>query len=320
MGSYIIRRLGLIIPTLLIVTMIVFLSLRFIPGNIVEVIASQLPTEGDVSFEDLKIQIEKELGLDKPIYTQYGIWLGRVVRGDLGESLWSNTPVIDDIKHAVPISAELGIIAILVGLVTAVPIGIYSALRQDTVGDYIARTVAITFIALPSFWIGTIVIVYPSIWWNWMPALEYIPITKDFAGNIVQFIIPGAILGLVLSGTTMRMTRTMMLEVLRQDYIRTAWSKGLRERTVVIRHAVKNALIPVVTTIGLMIPVLVGGTVVLEQIFSLPGLGRLLIESLQKRDYPIVSGINIALAAFILVINLLVDMTYSYLDPRIRYK
>ena len=182
------------------------------------------------------------------------------------------------------------------------------------------RTIAVLAISLPSFWIATMVIVYPAIWWNWSPSMEYIPFLQDPGGNLLQFILPAAIMGMVMSGTTMRMTRTMMLEVLRQDYIRTAWSKGLRERTIVVRHALKNALMPVVTIVGMMVPVLIGGSVILEQIFALPGVGRWVLEAINMRDYPIISGINLVIATVVLACNLLVDMTYAWMDPRIRYR
>jgi peptide/nickel transport system permease protein len=200
------------------------------------------------------------------------------------------------------------------------PIGIYTAIRQDTAGDYIGRSIAILAICLPSFWLATLIIVFPSIWWGWSPPVEYIPIREDVRGNIAQFLVPGLLMGMLLSGTTMRMTRTMMLEVLRQDYIRTAWSKGLAERVVVLRHALKNALIPVVSMVGLLLPVMIAGAVVIETIFSLPGVGLLLIEALNKRDYPVISGVNIMIATFVLVINLLVDLTYGWLDPRVQYR
>jgi len=202
----------------------------------------------------------------------------------------------------------------------ALPIGIWSAIRQDTWGDYAGRTFAILAISLPGFWLATMVIVYPSIWWGWSPSMEYIPFTKDPMGNFIQFIIPAVILGLVFSGGTMRMIRTMMLEVLRQDYIRTAWSKGLNERTVIMRHALKNALIPVVTIVGAQLPILVGGAVVEEQIFALPGVGRYLIDAINRRDYPIISGVNLIIATVILFSNLLIDLIYAWLDPRIQYQ
>jgi len=243
-----------------------------------------------------------------------------ILQGNLGVSLWDERPILGEIGDKIPISLELGIIAILTGLIIAFPIGIYSAIRQDTIGDYIGRSFAIFCMAVPGFWLGTMVVVFPSVWWGWTPSPVYIPITENFGGNLVQFIIPGILMGMVMSGVTMRMTRTMMLEVLRQDYIRTAWSKGLRERVVVIRHALKNAMIPVITIVGLQLPIVIGGTVIMERIFNLPGMGRYMIDALVARDYPIVSGVNVMMASVILMANLLVDLTYGWLDPRIRYR
>jgi peptide/nickel transport system permease protein len=318
MRSYILRRLLLLIPTLFLVTLIVFFSVRFIPGSIVDLMTSQLSASGGEVIQ--KADIEAILGLDKPVYIQYFNWMGHAVRGDLGESLWQGRDITSDIISKIPISLELGFLAILTGLCISLPIGIYSAIRQDTMGDYIGRSIAILFIAIPSFWLGTMVVVFPSSWWGWSPAVQYYPITENLGANLVQFIIPAVIMGMVMSGTSMRMTRTMMLEVLRQDYIRTAWSKGLRERVVVIRHAMRNALIPVVTIIGMQIPVLIGGSVIMETIFNLPGMGRFMIDALNRRDYPIISGINLVMASVILCVNLTVDLTYSLLDPRIRYR
>ena len=316
MSGFLIRRLLLIIPTLLVVTIIVFLLIRLIPGSIIDLMAAQ-----SIGDSALNVQLVKEkLGLDVPIYTQYGRWIWGVFQGDLGKSMWTNRPVTQILTERLPVSLELGIMAIIIGLIIALPIGIYSAMRQDTAGDYIGRTFAILCIALPSFWLGTIVVVLPSVWWGWSPSLNYVSFVKNPLGNLEAFIIPAIILGMTMSGVTMRMTRTMMLEVLRQDYIRTAWSKGLTERTIVTRHAMKNAFIPVVTIIGLQLPVLIGGSVVLEQIFTLPGIGMLLIESITKRDYTIVSGVNLVMAAFVLIINLAVDVTYAYLDPRVHYR
>jgi len=334
MRDYIIRRLILMIPTLFLVTIIVFFSIRFIPGDIVDIMVAEMAQEagagGGGEIEMTARQIRHLLGLDVPVHIQYGRWLGvwphedgtihGAIQGDLGLTLWKRRPVTEEIFTRMPVSFELGMLAMITALLIAIPIGTYSAIRQDTRGDYIGRTIAILCISLPSFWLGTMVIVYPSVWWGWMPAVEYIPLVKDPLGNLVQFIIPGAILGMVLSGNTMRMTRTMMLEVLRQDYIRTAWAKGLTERTVIMRHALKNALIPVVTIVGLLLPVLIGGSVVLEQIFALPGVGWLLITSLNQRDYPIISGINLVLATFVLGLNLVIDLTYGWLDPRVQYR
>ncbi len=314
MRAYLIRRLLLVIPTLFLVTIFVFLLVRFIPGNVIDLMLADNPTGSELTREELL----HSLGLDLPIHIQYAKWITNVVRGDLGESLWTNRSITADIISRLPISMELGAFAILTALLIAIPIGVYSAMRQDTWGDYAGRTVAILCISLPAFWVGTMVIVYASVWLNWSPAVGYIPITKDVLGNLLQFVIPGFIMGMVMSGSTMRMTRTMMLEVLKQDYIRTAWSKGLGERTVIIRHAMKNALMPVVTIVGMMLPVLIGGSVILEQIFALPGIGRFLIDALNRRDYPVISGINLVMATFVLAMNIIVDVSYGYLDPRVK--
>ena len=320
MRTYIIRRLILIIPTLFFVTLILFFMIRLIPGDTVSLMVSEHLTYSTESSEELLTKIRHELGLDIPIHLQYGQWLWGVLQGDLGKSLWSGINVISVIAQRWPISFELGILAIVVGLLISLPIGIYSAIRQDTIGDYIVRSFAITGIALPTFWTGTMVMIFPSLWWKWSPVLEYIPFLENPLQNLGQFIIPSIILGMALSGTTMRMTRTMMLEVLRQDYIRTAWSKGLKERVVILRHALKNALIPIVTIVGFQVPMLIGGSVVLESIFNLPGVGALLIQLINNRDYPMLAGVNLLIATLVLLINLAVDITYSYIDPRIHYK
>jgi peptide/nickel transport system permease protein len=320
------------IPTLFLVTIIIFTAVRFIPGNVIEIMVSEMAGDSDVAgvAELTAESLRKALGFDVPIHIQYLRWLGVIpnvdgtfsglVEGNLGRSLWTDRSVAEEIIKRVPVTVELAVLAVTIAVLFALPIGTFSAIRQDTWGDYGGRTIAILAISLPSFWLGTLVIVYPSVWWGWSPSMEYIPIVEDVLGNLQLFIIPGLITGLVFSGTTMRMTRTMMLEVLRQDYIRTAWAKGLTERTIIIRHAMKNALIPVITIIGLMFPILIAGTVVIEQIFNLPGIGRLLLDAITKRDYPIISGINIMAATFILSVNLLVDLTYGWLDPRVHFR
>jgi peptide/nickel transport system permease protein len=330
MRAYIIRRILLIIPTLILVSIIVFLTVRLIPGSLIDQLAGEMVEPGGLTKEEIAQQIREDLGLDAPIYIQYLRWVGvwpdkdgsfsGILEGNLGESLRTRRPILGEIANKIPISLELGIIAIITGLLIAFPIGIYSAIRQDSIGDYVGRSVAILFMAIPGFWLATMIWVFPSKWWGWSPSPVYIPISENFVGNLAQFIIPGILMGMVMSGVTMRMTRTMMLEVLRQDYIRTAWSKGLNERIVVIRHALKNAMIPVITIIGLQLPVLIGGTVIMEQIFNLPGMGRYMIDSLGARDYSIISGINVMMATVILFANLLVDLTYAWLDPRIRYR
>jgi peptide/nickel transport system permease protein len=234
--------------------------------------------------------------------------------------MWDNTNITSDIMQSLPVTMELGIMAILVGIIISIPIGVYSAIRQDTIPDYILRSFAVILISIPAFWIGTMIMIYPAIWWGWSPPMQLIPFAKDPLGNLGQFILPAVVLGAGLTGSSMRMTRTMVLEVLRQDYTRTAWAKGLSERVIVTRHVMRNALIPVITIIGMQLPMIIGGSVIIEDIFSLPGIGRLMIEALSQRNYPMVSGINLILATFVIIINLVVDLTYGFLDPRIHYQ
>ena len=277
MGAHIIRRLLLVIPTLFILSILVFLSVRFIPGDVIDVMQGRLGGLGRVD----RAALEQMLGLDQPVYVQYGRWLGDILlHGSLGRSL----------------------------------------IRQDTAVDYAGRSIAILGLATPNFWLALMVMIYPAVWWGWSPPMRLITFSEDPLGNLGMFLIPSLILGTYLAAATMRMTRTMMLEVLRQDYIRTAWSKGLKERVVVVRHAIKNVLIPVVTLIGLQLPILVGGSVIMENIFNLPGLGRLGLDALNNRDYPVVAGINLVFATAVMGINLMIDLVYAFLDPRVRYQ
>ena len=335
MRAYLIRRLLLIIPTLFILSILVFLSVRFIPGDVIDVMADRMEYEGTLAFEIDREALEQMLGLDVPVYVQYGRWIGvfptpdivtkeshfnGLLQGSLGESLMSSFTVEEKIIGRLPVTIQLGVMAIVIGLVLALPVGIYSAMRQDTAADYVGRSVAILGLATPNFWLGLLVVLYPAIWWGWSPPMELIPLAEDPLGNLGMFLIPSLIVGTASAAATMRMTRTMMLEVLRQDYIRTAWAKGLREPVVVMRHAVKNALIPVVTLIGLQLPILIGGSVIMENIFNLPGLGRLMVVALEERDYPVVSGVNLFFATAVVLFNLLIDLLYSWLDPRVRYE
>ena len=317
MRAYIIRRLLLIIPTLFILSILVFLSVRFLPGDIIDTMVAEMMYDvGHIDREAL----EHKLGLDVPVHVQYGRWIGDIFRhGTLGQSLFGGWAVEERIIARLPVTIELGVLAIVIGLLIALPVGIYSAIRQDTAADYVGRSIAILGLATPNFWLGIMVMLFPAIWWGWSPPLELVPFTEDPLGNLGVFIIPSLILGTAMAAMTMRMTRTMMLEVLRQDYIRTAWSKGLKERVVIMRHAVKNALIPVVTLIGMQLPIVVGGSVIMENIFNLPGLGRLLLLALNDRDYPVVSGVNLFFATMVIGVNLMIDLIYPFLDPRVRY-
>ena len=318
MRAYVIRRLLLIIPTLLILSVIVFLLVRFIPGDVIDMMQGEMMlTAGDIDREGL----ERALGLDLPIHVQYGRWIGDIVlHGSLGQSLLGRFSVNERIAGRLPVTIQLGATALVIGLLIALPVGIFSAIRQDTAADYVGRSVAVIGLATPNFWLAVMVMLYPAIWWGWSPPMRFIPFARDPLGNLGMFLIPGVILGTAMAAATMRMTRTMMLEVLRQDYVRTAWSKGLKEKAVVLRHSVKNAIIPVVTLVGLQLPILVGGSVIMENIFALPGLGRLMLNALENRDYPVVSGINLLFGTAVVVGNMLIDLAYAFLDPRIRYE
>jgi peptide/nickel transport system permease protein len=300
--------------------MVVFLLVRFIPGNVVDLIIAEIQPSAGTAVID-RAAIEHELGLDVPVYVQYCRWVSNnVTKGSLGYSLNGHRDIAAEIMHRLPVTMELGVMGLIIGIIISIPIGVYAAIRQDTIPDYILRSLAILLISVPSFWIGTMIMIYPSIWWGWSPPMELIQFSKNPLGNIGMFLLPAIVLGTGLTGTAMRMTRAMMLETLRQDYTRTAWAKGLTERVIVVRHAMKNALIPVVTIIGMQLPLIIGGSVIIEQIFVLPGIGRLLLEALNQRDYPIVSGINLVFATFVIIVNLLVDLTYGWLDPRIHYQ
>ncbi len=316
MQRYIARRLLLAIPTFLIASSLVFGMLRLMPGDVLYAVLEENLV--NTPLADIE-KVKAEFGLDKPIHMQYLTFIAGVARGDLGKSLRDKKPVMDKIISRLPVTLELALLAMAWSLAIAIPIGVISAVRQDTPLDYLFRGVAIAGISLPSFWLGTLAVVLPALWFRWIPPLVYTPINVDVWINLKQFIIPSLILGTLLAGRTMRMTRTMMLEVMRQDYIRTAMAKGLRESVIVYRHALKNALIPVVTIVGLEAAFLIGGTVVIESIFSLPGMGRLFIEALTFRDFPVIQGLNVMIATWVILMNLLVDLSYSLLDPRIKY-
>lgn len=316
MKTYILRRLLAMVPTLFFASLIVFVSMRVIPGDVIDLMLAQ----NDVSTSLDREALEAAMGLDQPMASQYVRWAGSALQGDLGQSLWRSTPVTEQILERLPVTFELGFLALVVALSVAVPIGIFSATRQDSTLDYTARSFSLVMLAIPGFWLGTLVMVFPSVWWRWAPELEYTPFLVDPIANLTHLIVPAILLGLSMSAITMRMTRTMMLEVMRQDYVRTARAKGLRERAVVVQHALKNGLIPVVTLIGLQAPLLIGGTVVMEQIFVIPGMGLLLLDGVYERDYPVISGVFLVVGVAVLLINLLVDLSYGWLDPKVRYQ
>ncbi len=314
MSGYIIRRIIMAVPTILVVLIATFSIIRLIPGDVVDLMVQENAYAPDTDA------MRRQLGLDKPLHLQFIDYVGNAIQGDLGKSLWTKEPVIKEIRKRLPVSAELAIFSMIVSLIIALPIGILAAIRQDTWADYIARSTAILMISVPNFWVATLVLVLPAIWWGWAPPVRYKHFFDDPLGNLYVMLIPALLLGHVLAGSVMRMTRTMMLEVLRQDYIRTAWSKGLRERSVVIRHALKNAMLPVLTIIGLQTAALLGGSIIVEQIFNLPGMGQFAYRSVIERDYPVLQGVVLFIAVVVIGMNLLIDLMYAYLDPRIRYR
>ena len=310
---YVAKRLLIAIPSLLIASVVVFSLPRLIPGD-----AVQLMLEEKAYAKDIE-ELRAKLGLNRPLHVQYFEWAGRAVRGDLGESLWTKRPVLEEIGHRLPITLELAIIALAISLLIALPVGIIAAVRQDTLGDLLARSVAILGLSVPAFWLATLVIVLPAIWWNWRPSAEFTPFSVDPVANLRHMWLPAVVLGIAAAAALMRLTRGMLLEVLRQDYVRTAWSKGLAERTIVFKHALRNGIIPVVTLLGTQLPQIIGGTVVIETIFGLPGVSRFLFDAINQRDYPVIQGVNLLVVATIVVVNLAVDALYAVLDPRIRY-
>jgi peptide/nickel transport system permease protein len=310
---YVAKRLLIAIPSLLIASVVVFSLPRLIPGD-----AVQLMLEEKAYAKDIE-ELRAKLGLNRPLHVQYVEWAGRAVRGDLGESLWTKRPVLEEIAHRLPITLELAVIALAISLLIALPVGIIAAVRQDTLGDLLARSVAILGLSVPAFWLATLVIVLPAIWWNWRPSAEFTPFSVDPVANLRHMWLPAVVLGIAAAAALMRLTRGMLLEVLRQDYVRTAWSKGLAERTIVFKHALRNGIIPVVTLLGTQLPQIIGGTVVIETIFGLPGMSRFLFDAINQRDYPVIQGVNLVVVSTVVLVNLTVDALYAVLDPRIRY-
>jgi peptide/nickel transport system permease protein len=273
---------------------------------------------GNVGERELA-KLRKDLGLDRPYYEQYLLWLWQMVSLNPGDSIFTNEPIAVALKKSIPVTLELATLAMILGLLIAIPVGVLSATRQDTPSDYAGRVVAVSGLSLPDFWLGTLVITFAAIWFHWIPPIGYTSFWESPWQNLQQFLLPAAVLGFRLSAATMRMTRSTVLEVLREDYVRTAWAKGLAGRVVVYKHALKNALIPVVTIVGGQMGTLLAGTVIVETIFALPGMGRLTVEAILYRDYPVVQTNVMLVAATLVSLNLLVDLTYAWLDPRIRY-
>jgi len=310
---YALKRLLVAVPSLVIASVIVFSLSRLIPGDVVT-----LMMEENQYAQDLE-EMRAKLGLNRPIHVQYFDWVGRALRGDLGQSLYSSRPITIELAYRLPVSLELGGVALVFAVLLGVPIGVLSAVRQDSTQDYVARSSAILGLSVPGFWLGTLVVVLPAIYFGWSPSIQYKPFATHPWGHVSQFLLPGFLLGVASAASVMRLMRTQLLEVLRHDYVRTAWAKGLAERKVVLKHSLKNALIPVVTILGIQVAQILSGTVIFESIFGLPGMGRYLFDSITERDYPAIQGINLVVVTTVVTVNLFVDLVYAWLDPRIRY-
>ena len=310
---YLAKRLLIAVPSLLIASLIVFTLPRLLPGDAVQLMLAEKAYAKDVD------ELRAKLGLDRPLAVQYVEWLGRVAQGDLGESLWTRRPVLQELGQRLPITLELAFFALAFALLIALPVGVISAARADTLQDYLARSAAIVGLSVPGFWLATLLIVLPAIWWGWRPLIEFTEFSKNPLAHVAQFLLPALILGVAAGAALMRLTRSMLLEVLRQDYERTAWAKGLAERVIVLKHGLRNAIIPVVTLLGTQLPQIIGGTVIIETVFGLPGMSRFLFDAINQRDYPVIQGVNLVVVSTIVTLNLAVDALYAVLDPRIRY-
>ena len=319
MQAYIAKRFLLFIPTLLMATLVAFLLLRVIPGDPAEV---KLAGEtGDSNFTQAELQdLRVKLGTDQPLYVQYGKWLWDMVHLDFGQSMFFEEPVANDLAEKLPITLELTVLAMVIATVIAVPLGLISAIKQDTPADYVARVISIAGVALPNFWVGILIVYFLVLLFSWMPPLGYASLWDDPLTNLQQLFFPALALGIYQMAFMARVTRSSMLEVYREDYTRTARGKGLAERVVILRHALKNALLPVVTISGYEFGRLLAGTVVIESIFMIPGMGRLLVDSVFHRDYTEVQAIVMVITATVLILNLALDVVYGWLNPRIRYR
>jgi peptide/nickel transport system permease protein len=316
MGSYLARRVFQGLLVLWLVSLLTFSLVRILPGDaiIMQLDQAAAPTP------EVLARARQELGIDRPLLAQYRTWMGGVLQGDLGRSLTTRRPVMPELLRRVNLTCHLAVLSMAIALLIAVPIGILSAVRQDTATDYVGRFIAVLGLSLPDFWLATVAITFLAIWVGWIPPVGFAPIWVDPERNLSQLLIPAGIIGARLAAVSMRMTRSSLLEVLRQDYIRTARAKGRRERGVVLGHALKNALIPVVTVLGQQFSVLLGGTVIVEVIFLQPGVGSLMLDAVQLRDYTVIQGAVLFFAVVIVAVNLLIDMSYAWLDPRIRFR
>jgi peptide/nickel transport system permease protein len=314
-GKYLAKRLLLTIPTLLGVTLLVFTLVRLIPGDLTDLLIGPELYGG----AEYRAELRAKYGLDQPIYVQYARWLGEVFQGNLGSSLRNNEPIAKTLMIRFPLTLELAVLSVALSAIVAIPLGVLAAVRRNSKLDLVSRILAMVGLSVPNFWLAAMLLLVTSVVFRWQPNLRLVPFWEDPLTNLSQLWMPTVALSLALMAIVMRMTRSAMLEVLRQDYMQTARAKGLQPRVIMVRHALKNAFIPVLTVLGIQLGALLGGTVVIEVVFGLPGLGRLLLDSITARDYPVIQGTVLFIAVVFVLINLLVDLLYAYVDPRIRY-
>jgi len=315
MSRYLLQRLALVIPTLIGTSLIVFVLLRLLPGDIVDILFGGDPQVNQQTLD----QIRESMGLNKPFLLQYGEWVGGLLRGEAGVSMRTGLSVSESIVRSMPVTMQLAIMAILFACLAAIPMGVLSAVRRNGVTDLITRLVGLIGLSFPAFWLATMFLLISSTVFRWVPPLKWVAPWEDLGRNMQIMIVPALLLGLQPMAVIMRMTRASMLEVLGQDYIRTAYAKGLRDRAVLAGHALQNAFIPVLTVIGVQFGALMGGSVIIEQIFSLPGVAFFLLSGIYNRDYPVVQSTVLFLSLIFILVNLAVDLLYGYVDPRIRY-
>ena len=314
MAKYTIKRILLLIPTLFIVCVIVFALLRMVPGSALDQIVYKYSTAG---IEIDKEAVAAQLGMDKPAVIQFFSWMGDLLRGDMGESLFQAESVGAIIQRQLPVSLELGVLTLILTNLISIPLGLFCAARQDSISDQAIRTVSVILMSLPVFWIGTLVLIYPAKWFGYAPATMYVPFFKAPLQNLSMFIIPSLLGAMTQAGAQIRMVRTMTLEVMRQDYIRTCWAKGVGEKRTLFVHALRNSMIPIITMIGGAVAGMIGGSVILETMFNMPGIGAQVVSALDSRDYPLVQGCVLVFSIFVMIVNLLVDLAYKWIDPRV---
>lgn len=314
MLKYTVKRVLLLIPTLLLICIIVFALLRMVPGSAVDYMVYQLSTSGvNVSAD----AVEKMLGMDKPAVAQFFDWFFGIFRGDLGESIFQSDDVWAIISRELPVTLELGILTLILSNLISIPLGIFCAAKHDSIPDYIIRIISVVLMSLPAFWLATMVLVYPAVWWGYSPPISYVSFFENPVENMRMFFVPALVGAVTQAGMQLRTIRTLTLETMNQDYIRTCRAKGVGEHRVLFIHCLRNSMIPIITMIGSSVAGLVGGSVILESMFNIPGIGAQVVNALSQRDYPVVQGCVLVFSIFVMVVNLLVDLTYKLVDPRV---